>query len=182
MKIFPYFILLFFIFCYTEPTRNPKINGVQIPDRDRKLFVYNFRNNSYASGIHTDLTRELKREINRRSRFIQTEKTNSNYTVSGEIVHYQLVGNLMDSANNHISSEMTVVVKIRLEKKGGGSIPLQRKEIPARVFFSGQIGFRESEDDAKYRAVRILSARIAREIETAWYYSLTPEGKKNSYE
>jgi len=156
-----------------EPGRPPKINGEVVEDKDRYLFVQNFRNNSYGPGIHTRLTEMVKTAIDRRGRFLQTrDKLDSTYRLHGEIVHYQLVGNLVDSTYNHISREMTIIVKLEIHANGGKSLDLVRNEIPVRIVYSEQIGLRESETQAQNRALRILAARIAEESEQAWYHSL----------
>ncbi len=138
------------------------------------VYVQNFRNNSYGPTLHTMLTRFVKDEINARGRFIQTrDKSNSQYRIYGEIAHYQLVGNIVDQAGQHISREMTVVVRIEMQKAGGEKLLLERDEIPGRVYYSEQIGFMETEEQAQTRLLRNLAIRIAEETEHAWYFSLT---------
>ena len=173
---FAFFFILFFTQCawFTrEPGRPPRIDGVAVADSLRSVYVQNIRNNSYGAAIHTRLTALLKSEIDRRGRFLQTRnKDEAKYRIYGEIIHYQITGNLVDTSYNHVSSEMSIVVKIEVQKAGAGSIELERDEIPVRIVFSGQIGIRENERTAQDRALRILAVRIAEEAERAWYYSL----------
>lgn len=157
-----------------EPGRPPKINGIPISDEKRLVYVQNFRNNSYGPTLHTMLTRLVKEEINARGRFIQTrDKSNAQYRIYGEIAHYQLVGNIVDQAGQHISREMLVVVRLEIQKAGGEKLVLERNEIPGRVYYSEQIGFMETEEQAQTRLLRNLAIRIAEEAENAWYFSLT---------
>ncbi|EMY78995.1 hypothetical protein LEP1GSC060_0803 [Leptospira weilii serovar Ranarum str. ICFT] len=156
-----------------EPRNPPKIDGVPIPDDQRRLYVQNFRNNSYGIGVQTLLTELVRSEIDTRGRFIQTrEKSIAAYRLYGEVVHYQLVGNLLDQGGQSISREMSIIVRLELQKAGGQKIPLEREEIPVRIIFSDQIGFRESESQAQARLLKIMAIRIAEEMERAWYFSI----------
>jgi len=51
-----------------------------------------------------------------------------------------------------------------------------------RAYFSDQIGYRESEEQAQLRLMNTLAIRISDEIENAWYYFIRqkyyPEKKK----
>ncbi len=176
MRFFSFFFLLFFLSCTyfnREPGSPPKIDGIPIPDEKRTVYIQNFRNNSYGIGIHTLLSDLVKQEINYRGRFIQTrEKSQAAYRIYGEISHYQQVGALLDQGGQQLSREMLVVCRIELQKAGGEKIPMERNEIPARVIYSDQVGFMESEGQAQARLLRILSVRIAEETERAWYYSI----------
>ena len=155
-----------------EPGRPPKINGVPIADSERYVYIQNFRNNSYAPGLHTKLTQYVKEEVDRRGRFLQTrDKFKSTYRIYGEIIHYQLIGNLMDQVGNQLSSEMFLVTKLEIQKADTGErLVLERDEIPGTVYFSPQLGYRESEEDAQDRLLRVMSIRIAEESEKAWYF------------
>ncbi|EMY16161.1 hypothetical protein LEP1GSC043_4197 [Leptospira weilii str. Ecochallenge] len=156
-----------------EPGNPPKIDGVPIPDDQRRLYVQNFRNNSYGMGIQTLLTELVRAEIDTRGRFLQTrEKSIASYRLYGEVVHYQLVGNLLDQGGQSISREMLVIVRLELQKVGGQKILLEREEIPVRIIFSDQVGFRESETQAQARLLKIMAIRIAEEVERAWYFSI----------
>ncbi|TGK55203.1 hypothetical protein EHQ27_01725 [Leptospira wolffii] len=169
------FLLLLFSCSYfhREPGNPPKIDGIPIPDEKRTVYVQNFRNNSYGIGMHTMLSDMVKQEINYRGRFIQTrEKSQAAYRIYGEISHYQQVGALLDQGGQQLSKEMFVVCRVELQKAGGEKIPLERSEIPARIIYSDQVGFIESETQAQARLLRILSVRIAEEMERAWYYSI----------
>nr|WP_162141850.1 LPS assembly lipoprotein LptE [Leptospira inadai] len=157
-----------------EPGNPPKINGIPIPDSQRTVYVQNFRNNSYGIGLHTQLSDLVKQEINNRGRFIQTrEKSLAAYRIYGEISHYQQVGALLDQGGQLLSREMLIICKVELQKAGGERIPLERSEIPARVIYSDQVGYIETEAQAQTRALRILSVRISEELERAWYYSIS---------
>ncbi|MBL0953311.1 MAG: hypothetical protein IBJ01_00910 [Leptospira sp.] len=162
-------------FLFKEPGRPPKIDGVPVPDSKRLLYVQNVRNNTYSPGMHTRLTQMIMEEIDRRGRFITTrEKTLAKYRLYAEIVHYQKVGDLMDLADQHITSELFVVTRVEIiEAETGVKIPMERSEIPGRVHFSTQIGYRESELEAQNRLLRVMALRIAEEAERAWYYSLS---------
>lgn len=156
-----------------EPGNPPKIDGVPIPDEHRKIYIQNFRNNSYGMGVQTLLTELVRAEIDTRGRFLQTrEKSIASYRLYGEVVHYQLVGNLLDQGGQSISREMTIIVRIELQKAGGQKIILERDEIPVRIVFSDQIGFRESESQAQARLLKIMAVRIAEETERGWYFSI----------
>lgn len=156
-----------------EPRNPPKIDGVPIPNDQRRLYVQNFRNNSYGMGVQTLLTELVRAEIDTRGRFIQTrEKSIAAYRLYGEIVHYQLVGNLLDQGGQSISREMLIIVRLELQKAGGQKITLEREEIPVRIIFSDQVGFRESESQAQARLLKIMAIRIAEEMERAWYFSI----------
>ncbi|ABZ94757.1 hypothetical protein EHQ92_14055 [Leptospira biflexa] len=158
-----------------EPGRPPKIDGVPVPDSKRLLYIQNVRNNTYSPGMHTRLTQMIMEEIDRRGRFITTrEKTLAKYRLYAEIVHYQQVGDLMDLADQHITSELFVVTRVEIiEAETGVKIPMERSEIPGRVHYSTQIGFRESELEAQNRLLRVMALRIAEEAERAWYYSIS---------
>lgn len=171
------FVLFIFVHCSSfvkEPGRPPKINGAPIEDRLRKIYVHNFQNHTSGSpNVHTMITQLIKSEVDRSGRFLQTrEKPEAEYRFYGEISHYQRVGNLLDSANREVSYEITVVVKIELQDKDGNKIPLERDEIAQRVYYSDQVGYRETEDHANHRLLRSLAYRIVEEIENAWYVSL----------
>ncbi|TGK33692.1 hypothetical protein EHQ12_14515 [Leptospira gomenensis] len=156
-----------------EPRNPPKIDGVPIPDEQRRLYVQNFRNNSYGMGVQTLLTELVRSEVDSRGRFLQTrEKSLAAYRLYGEVVHYQLVGNLLDQGGQSISREMLIVVRLELQKAGGQKILLEREEIPVRIIYSDQVGFRESESQAQARLLRIMAIRISEEIERAWYFSI----------
>ncbi|MDF3821312.1 LPS assembly lipoprotein LptE [Leptospira sp. 96542] len=175
-----------FIFCFLliqancaffgrEPGRPPKIDGVPVPDAQRMLYIQNVRNNSYAPGIHTRLTQMVIEEIDRRGRFVTTrEKSLAKYRLYSEIVHYQQVGDLMDLADQHLTSELFVVTRIELvESETGKKLQMERNEIPGRAYYSTQLGYRESEVEAQNRLLRIMALRIAEEAERSWYFSLT---------
>lgn len=163
----------------SEPGRPPKVAGVPIPDSQRTIYIQNFRNASYAPALHTLLTQHLKSEIDRRGRFLQTrDRYKAAYRVHGEIVHYQLVGNLMDLGDQHLSSEMFAVAKIDLMNTATGErIRLERNEVPGRAFFSRQLGYRETESQTQDRMARVMAVRISEELENAWYYSIAKESK-----
>jgi hypothetical protein len=177
MKINHFFLFILLIginncaIFFKEPGSPPKVNGVPISDNLRVLYVQNFQNNSYGPGLHVMLTQALKAEIDRRGRFIQTrEKSQSYFKLYGSINHYQKVGNLLDLGNQQLSSEIAVVVKLELQELGGERITLERDEIMVRAYFSDQLGYRESEEQAQARLMNTLSIRISEEIENAWYY------------
>jgi hypothetical protein len=177
MKINPFFLFILLIgvnncaIFFKEPGIPPKVNGVPISDNLRVLYVQNFQNNSYGPGLHIMLTQALKAEIDLRGRFIQTrEKSQSYFKLYGSINHYQKVGNLLDLGNQQLSSEIAVVVKLELQELGGERITLERDEIMVRAYFSDQLGYRESEEQAQARLMNTLSIRISEEIENAWYY------------
>ena len=158
-----------------EPGRPPKIAGIPIPDETRTIYIQNVRNNTYAAGMHTKLTQFLIEELGRRGRFLTTRDKNlASYRLYADLVHYQQVGNLMDLADQQLSSELFVVCRIELvEAKSGQKLTLERNEVPGRVYFSNQLGYQESELEAQNRLLRVLSIRIAEETERAWYFSLT---------
>ncbi|MEM7182157.1 MAG: LPS assembly lipoprotein LptE [Spirochaetota bacterium] len=170
-----YLILVFLLLqCCTylnrEPGRPPKIAGEPIRSSLRYLYVQNFRNNSYGPAVHSILGRFVKEEVDRRGRFIQTrDRGKASYRLYGEIVHYQRVGSLMDNANQQISSEIFVIVKVDLIGKDGYKLILPRNEIPARAYYSSQIGYRETEEQAQSRMLRNLAIRLVEEVEEAWY-------------
>ncbi|MCP5493096.1 MAG: hypothetical protein H7A23_00940 [Leptospiraceae bacterium] len=175
MKFLFYTILGFiFIHCssfFKEPGRPPKVNGKPISDQYRYVYVQNFSNNSYAPSLHTSLTQFVKNEIDRRGRFIQTrDKSKAAYRIYGRIEHYQKVGNILDLGDQEISSEIFVIVRLEIQEAGGGTLVLERDEIPGRAYFSNQIGYRESEEQAQARMLANLAIRIAEESENAWYY------------
>lgn len=176
-RVFPVLAFLFLTQCsyfVREPGRPPKIEGVPIPDAQRMIYVQNFRNSSYAPALHTLVTQNLIHEIDRRGRFIQTrDKYEATYRVYGEVVHYQLVGNLMDTADQHLSSEMFAVVRIDLHNViTNERVNLVRSEIPGRAFFSRQLGYRETESKVQERMARVMAVKIAEELEKAWYFSI----------
>ncbi|TGK10260.1 hypothetical protein EHO60_10500 [Leptospira fletcheri] len=159
---------------HREPGNPPKIDGIPIPDSQRTVYVQNFRNNSYGIALQTQLTDLVKQEINNRGRFIQTrDKSQAAYRIYGEISHYQQVGVLLDQGGQLLSKEMLIICKVELQKAGGERIRLERDEIPARVIYSDQVGYLETETQAQSRALRILSIRISEELERAWYYSIS---------
>lgn len=124
-------------------------------------------------GVQTLLTELVRSEIDSRGRFIQTrDKALAAYRLYGEIVHYQLVGNLLDQGGQSLSREMLIIVRLELQKTGGQKILLEREEIPVRIIYSEQVGFRESEMQAQARLLKISAIRIAEEMERAWYFSI----------
>ncbi len=151
--------------------RPPKVGEKQIEDRLRVLYIHNFQNDSYAPGFHTMITRALQLEIDRRGRLLQTrDKSLAQFRLYGRVLHYQKIGNLLDAGNQQMSSEISVIVRLDLQEVGGVSIPLERNEVLGRVYFSDQIGYRESEEQAQNRLANILSMRISKELENAWYF------------
>jgi hypothetical protein len=174
--IFSKFIVLFILlninctYLIKEPGSPPKINGEAIGDNYRKIYIQNFHNNSYGPALHVMLTQLLKSEVDRRGRFIQTrDKSDATFKLYGSINHYQRVGNLLDLGNQELSSEITVICKIELQETGGERLTLERDEIMLRGYFSDQLGYRESEEQAQARLMRNMSIRISEEIESAWY-------------
>ena len=160
-----------------EPRNPPSVNGERVPDSIRKLYIQNFQNNSYGPSLHVMLTQSLKTEVDRRGRFMQTrDKAESGFRLYGSINHYQKIGNLMDLGNQELSSEITIICKMELQEVGGERVPLERDEIMMRGYFSDQLGYRESEEQAQARLMRNLSIRISEEIENAWYMYI-----KNKY-
>jgi hypothetical protein len=158
-----------------EPGRPPKIDGVPISDIKRSLYIQNVRNNTYAPGIHTRLTQMIIEEIDRRGRFLTTrDKTKATYRLYAEIVHYQKVGDLVDLADQQLTSELFVVTRLELvESLSGNKLPMERNEVPGRVYFSPQLGYRESEVEAQNRLLRVMALRIAEEAERSWYFSIS---------
>jgi hypothetical protein len=185
-RILSLLLLLNFSQCaifFKEPGNPPRVQGVPVSDNLRVLYVQNIQNNSYGPGLHVMLTQALKSEIDRRGRFLQTrEKSQSYFKLYGSINHYQKIGNLLDFGNQQLSSEISVLVKLELQEQGGQRVPLERDEIMVRAYYSDQIGYRESEEQAQLRLMNTLSIRISEEIENAWYYFIRqkyyPEKKK----
>ncbi|WCL48647.1 LPS assembly lipoprotein LptE [Leptospira sp. GIMC2001] len=159
---------------HREPGNPPKFRGTPLPDSVRTVYIQNFRNASYAPQLHTMVTQYLKSEVDRRGRFIQVrDKFKAAYRIHGEVTHYQLVGNLMDLGDQHLSSEMFSITKIELHKADTNErIELERTEIPGRAYFSRQLGYRESEIQAQDRMARVMAVKIAEELERAWYFSI----------
>lgn len=156
---------------FKEPGVPPKVDGVPVSDSLRVLYVQNFQNNSYGPGLHTMVTQAVRAEIDRRGRFLQTrDKSQTYFKLYGSINHYQRIGNLLDLGNQQLSSEISVVVKLELQELGGERVTLERDEILVRAYFSDQIGYRESEEQAQARLMNTLAMRISEEIENAWYY------------
>lgn len=157
---------------FKEPGRPPKVNGVAIHDAYRKIYIHNIHNDSYGTPVHTMLTQLVKAEIDRRGRFIQTRnKAEAAFRFYGSIVHYQKIGNILDTYGQQMSSEISVVVKLEIQEAGtGNKLLLERDEILARAYFSDQMGYRESEEQAQDRMLRNLAYRISEESENAWYY------------
>lgn len=169
------FLCLFIFHCsyfVKEPGRPPKVNGVKIDDGHRKIYIQNFQNSSYGVAVHTTLTQLVKAEIDRRGRFIQTRnKSEAAFRLYAEVIHYQRIGNLLDNFGQQISSEITIVVKLEIQEAGTGEkLILERDEIAASAYFSEQVGYRESEEQAQARMLRNLSYRMVEESENAWYY------------
>ncbi len=172
--IISYFILSFFSCAYfsKEPGRPPKVNGVVINDSYRKIYIHNIQNDSYGNAVHTTLTQLVKAEIDRRGRFIQTrDKSAAAFRFYASVVHYQRIGNLMDTFGQQMSSEISLVVRLEIQEAiTGEKIQLERDEILARAYYSEQMGYRESEEQAQARMLRNLAYRISEESENAWYY------------
>lgn len=155
----------------SEVGRPPKVGEKLVEDRLRLIYIQNFQNDSYAPAFHTMLTRAIQTEIDRRGRFIQTrDKSLAQFRLYGRILHYQKIGNLLDAGNQELSSEISVVVKLDLQELGGISVPLEREEILGRAYYSDQLGYRESEEQAQARVANILAMRISKELENAWYF------------
>lgn len=153
-----------------EPGRPPRIDGAVVRERLRKVYVANFTNNSYAPSLHTMLSRYVKMEVDRRGRLLQTrERGQAQYILRGEIVHYQRIGSLMDNANRQVSSEVLIIVKVDLIGKDGYKVVLPRNEIPARGYYSTQMGYRETEEQAQSRILSNLAIRLVEEVEEGWY-------------
>jgi hypothetical protein len=173
-KLSNFIFILFIISCssfFKEPGRPPKVDGIPLPDNFRKIYIQNFQNNSYGPGIHTLLTQALKAEFDRRGRFIQTRnKGDAKFKLYGSINHYQKIGNLLDFGDQQISAEITVVAKIEIQETNGDRIPLERDEIMVRAYYSDQVGFKESEEQAQSRLMNSLAYRISEESENAWYF------------
>ena len=167
-------ILLFFNCSYflKEPGRPPKYKDQLIDNTLRKIYIQNIQNDSYGEAVHITLTQLLKAEIDRRGRFIQTrKKEEAAYRLYGSVTHYQKIGNLLDAYGQQISSEISIIVKFQIQEAGTGErIQLEREEILSRAYFSDQIGYRESEEQAQSRLLRNLSYRISEESENAWYF------------
>lgn len=172
--VFFLFALLQCSYFTREPGRPPKIEGVPIPESQRTVYIQNLRNSSYAPALHTKISQYLMAEIDRRGRFIQTrDKFKAAYRIYGEVIHYQLVGDLMDTGDQHLTSEMFAVCKMELQRADSGEkITLEREEVPGRVFFSRQLGYRESEFQAQDRMARVMAVKMAEELERAWYFSI----------
>ncbi|MBP9886705.1 MAG: hypothetical protein KBF93_10450 [Leptospiraceae bacterium] len=177
------FSLLFSSCAYftKEPGRPPKVGTVLIADGYRKLYVHNFQNDSYGAAVHTTLTQLVKSEIDRRGRFIHTrDKSLSSFRLYGSVVHYQKVGNIVDAFGQHMSSEISIVVKLEIQESvSGDKITLERDEILARAYYSDQLGNRESEEQAQSRMLQNLAYRISEESENAWYYYVKEKHYKN---
>jgi hypothetical protein len=173
-----YFFIIFLQFdsCsyfLREPGRPPKVGKEIISDSLRKVYIHNFQNHSYGPALHTMLTQALKSEIDRRGRFIQTrDKSEASFRIYGGISHYQKTGNILDSGNQEMSSEITIVVKLEIQEAGGERIALERDEIMSRAYYSDQLGYRESEEQAQARLVNNLAIRLSQESENAWYYHI----------
>ncbi len=181
--LFIFFYFSFFSCAYLlkEPGRPPKVNGVPVGEGYRKLYIQNFQNDSYGNAVHTMLTEYVKAEVDRRGRFIQTRnKAEAGFRLYGSVVHYQRIGNILDTMGQQMSSEISLVVKIEIQEViSGERIPLEREEILARAYFSDQVGYRESEEQAQSRMLRNLAYRIAEEGENAWYYFVREKYYKN---
>lgn len=175
IAFFPFLLLFSCAFLQREPGRPPKIDGVPIPDNKRTLYIQNVRNNTYATGVHTRLTQILIEEFDRRGRFITTrDKMKATYRIYSDIIHYQQVGNMLDLADQQLSSEIFMVCKMELvHSDKGDKIPLERNEIPGRAYYSNQLGYQETEIEAQNRLLRVMAIRIAEETERAWYFSLS---------
>lgn len=179
-----FIILVQFFSCsyfLKEPGRPPKVNNVLIDDSLRKIYIQNFQNDSYGEPVHIILTSQLKSEIDRRGRFIQTRnKAEAKFRLYGSVTHYQKVGNLMDNFGQHMSSEISVIVKYEIQEVGTDEkIQLERDEILQRAYFSNQLGYKESEEQAITRMLKNLSYRISEESENAWYYYVKNKYYKN---
>jgi hypothetical protein len=178
-----YFILSCFSCAYflKEPGRPPKVNGVVINDSYRKIYIHNIQNDSYGTPVHTTLTQMVKAEVDRRGRFIQTrEKAQAGFRFYASVVHYQKIGNILDTFGQQMSSEISVVVKLEIQEAiTGERLTLERDEILARAYFSEQLGIRESEEEAQARLLRNLAYRISEESENAWYYFVKEKYYRN---
>jgi hypothetical protein len=180
-------VVLFMFGCSVfqkEPGRPPKVAGKPIEDKLRLIYVQNFQNDSYGPALHTMLTQSVKNEIDRRGRFIQTrEKSEAAFRLYGRVVHYQRIGNLLDMGNQEMSSELSVILRLELQEVGGDRLQLERDEILVRAYFSDQLGYRESEEQAQARLMNNLAMRTSQEIENAWYHHVKrkyfPEMEKN---
>lgn len=178
-----FFTLPFFSCAYLlkEPGRPPKVNGVVISDSYRKLYIHNFQNDSYGNAVHTTLTQLVKAEVDRRGRFIQTrDKAEAGFRFYASVVHYQRIGNILDAFGQQMSSEISVVVRLEIQEAiSGEKLTLERDEILARAYYSDQMGYRESEEQAQARLLRNLAYRISEESENAWYYFVKEKYYKN---
>lgn len=188
MRFFRYNLLFFvslsFFSCayfIKEPGRPPRVGTVLVSDSYRKLYIHNFQNDSYGHAVHTTLTQFVKAEVDRRGRFIHTrDKSSASFRLYGSVVHYQKVGNIVDAFGQHLSSEISLVVKLEIQEAvTGEKITLERDEILARAYFSDQLGDRESEEQAQARMLRNLAYRISEESENAWYYYVKEKYYKN---
>lgn len=182
-----FFLLLILLFQFNcayfikEPGRPPKVNGVLIDNSYRRLYIHNIQNDSYGNAVHTMLTPMVKAEVDRRGRFIQTrDKASAGFRFYASVIHYQKIGNLMDAFGQHMSAEITAIVRLEIqEATTGEKIPLERDEIPIRAYYSDQMGYRESEEQAQSRMLQKLAYRISEESENAWYYYVKEKYYKN---
>lgn len=86
----------------------------------------------------------------------------------------------MDAFGQHISAEISLVVRLEIQEAATGEkIPLERDEILIRGYYSDQMGYRESEEQAQSRMLQKLAYRISEESENAWYYFVKEKYYKN---
>jgi hypothetical protein len=170
-------VLLFIItvncaYLTREPGRPPKVKDVLVPDSLRKIYIQNIQNESYGEPVHLILTRQLKEEIDRRGRFIQTrDKAEARFRLYAAVTHYQKIGNILDSFGQQMSSEISLIVKYEIKEAGSEEkIRLERDEILIRAYYSEQLGYRESEEQAQTRMLKNLAYRVSEEAENAWYH------------
>lgn len=145
------------------------------PETKRTIYLQNFLNHTFQPDINVILTRNLRDEIHRRENFIiVNDRHKARFVLSGEVNVFRKEGRMYDNYQNPTRYEMVISARIRLRESGSDDEEQDSSavgtnshiaDVTARLDYSDQEGYVESDSAAYDRLARKMASNINREIE-----------------
>jgi hypothetical protein len=154
--------------------------GDVIPWHLRTAYVFNVRNRTYKAGVAQELTRKIKKEIERRGRLlIVDEKKKAHIFIYVDLEFFKRLPVTWDTIGRPTSVDLIAITKVKVRKrisKGkDDSSLIDPTKVEARVHYNVRGEGLVADYEAINRLTDSLGARIALTVETGWYTELKTE-------
>ncbi len=170
----PFFLLFLFLNCNSLTYELKKLSIDH-----RKIYLENFRNQTFEPFIHQELYDRLRERIHQRNSLLITEqKKNANYIITSSIILFRRVGLLYDNEMLPTTYQVDLLLEIRIYNNE--NLLLEKQEIFDSIRYSLKEGFIETDMFARFRLYDRITYKIVSYLEAVIYQDLQKKNDTNT--